>query len=167
MNDALLNKAPCGYFAFSDEGVLYEANDTLASILKYPRESLIGRNVETLFTLSTRIFYQTHFFPLVKLQGHAEEIYITVLTSDGIHLPVLLNAVRLEFENRNLTCCAFIVVPNRKKFEDELLLARKAAENALKENTALLEAKAELQLQTVHLDRQMEQIKITKIALLL
>ncbi|HTE25691.1 sensor histidine kinase [Flavitalea sp.] len=159
MSDVLLDKAPCGYFAFSDDGTLFEVNDTLASILKYSKELLIGKNVEIIFTISTRIFYQTHFFPLVKLQGHAEELYITMLTSDGDHLPVLLNANRLDFDNRKLTCCAFITVPNRKKFEDELLLARKAAENALKENTALLQAKADLQSQTVHLDRQMEQAK--------
>jgi sigma-B regulation protein RsbU (phosphoserine phosphatase) len=159
MSETLLDKAPCGYFAFADDGILSEVNDTLATILNYKKESLIGRNVELLFTISTRIFYQTHFFPLIQLQGHAEEIYITILTSDGDHLPVLLNAARLDFGNRKLTCCAFIIVPNRKKFEDELLLARKAAENALKENTALLQAKADLQSQTVHLDRQMEQVK--------
>jgi sigma-B regulation protein RsbU (phosphoserine phosphatase) len=159
MSEALLDKAPCGFFAFSDDGILSEVNDRLASILNYNKESLIGRNVESIFTISTRIFYQTHFFPLIKLQGHAEEIYITILTSDGEHLPVLLNAARVDFNNRKLTCCAFIVVPNRKKFEDELLLARKAAENALNENTALLQAKADLRSKTAHLDQQMEQVK--------
>jgi phosphoserine phosphatase RsbU/P len=158
MSESLLDKAPLGYFAFSDDGTLFEVNDTLASRLRYNKDLLIGKNVEIIFTISTRIFYQTHFFPLLKLQGHAEEIYITLLTSKGEHLPVLLNASRSDFDNRKLNYCALIVVPNRKKFEDELLLARKAAENALKENTALLKAKADLQSQAVKLDRQVEQV---------
>ncbi|RYY21976.1 MAG: PAS domain S-box protein [Chitinophagaceae bacterium] len=159
MNQTLLDRAPCGYLAFSDDGALFEVNETLASILNYSRDSLIGKNVESIFTISTRIFYQTHLFPLVKLQGYAEEIYITILASDGTHLPVLLNAKRLNHGEITLTSCVVMVVPNRKKFEDELVLARKGAENALKENTALKQAKAALQLQTEYLDRQMEQVK--------
>jgi sigma-B regulation protein RsbU (phosphoserine phosphatase) len=51
------------------------------------------------------------------------------------------------------------VVHNRKKFEDELIAAKKAAEKALQENTALLQAKNELQQQAELLDQQMYLVK--------
>jgi sigma-B regulation protein RsbU (phosphoserine phosphatase) len=158
MTEQLFDKAPCGYFAFFDEGTLYEFNHTLGTILKYDADQLKGRNVETIFTLPTRIFFQTHLFPLVRLHGHAEEIFLSLLTSDGEHLPVLLNAHRVQLEQRMVTCCVFIIVPNRKRFEEELVAARNRAEKALLENTELLKVKADLQLQAEKLDQQMLQL---------
>jgi len=158
MTRHLLDSAPCGYFAFSDDGIIKYVNQTLADLLKRDTNELIGNNVESIFTLATRIFFQTHFFPLIKLQGFAEEIFISILGSDGQHLPVLLNARRVNFIDQTLTSCAFIVVPNRKKFEDELLLAKRLAEKALAENTALMQAKADLGLQAEQLDRQMQNV---------
>ena len=158
MTEQLFDKAPCGYFAFFDDGTLFESNYTLGTILKYDIGQLKGRNIETIFSVPTRIFFQTHLFPLVRMHGHAEEIFLSLLTSDGVHLPVLLNAKRMEFEQRMLTCCVFIVVPHRKKFEEELVLARNGAEKALLENTELLKAKSDLQVQAEKLDQQMQQV---------
>ena len=152
MTDSYLDKAPCGYFSFADDSILTSVNATLCSVLGYEKEELQGKNVESIFSLPTRIFYQTHFFPLLKMQEHAEEIFISLLTKDKQHLPVLLNAKRQQVDSKFYNICAFIVVHNRKKFEDELVAARHAAEKALNENSALLLAKAELQTHTERLD---------------
>lgn len=152
MTDSYLDDAPCGYFSFADDGIMNSVNATLCSLLGYEKEELQEKNVEFIFTLPTRIFYQTHFFPLLKMQEHAEEIFISLLTKDKQHLPVLLNAKRQQVDSKFYNTCAFIVVQNRKKFEDELVAARHAAEKALNENSALLLAKAELQTHTERLD---------------
>lgn len=153
----LYDKGPFGLFVFFDDGTLHYINATASSMLKRETNALQGFPVENIFTLSTRIFYQTHFFPLVKMQGHAEEIFVTLLASDGAHVPVLMNASRTQIDGRTATSCAFIVVHNRKKFEDELIAARNAAENALNENTALQQAKQSAQQHSSDLD---DQIKI-------
>src|SRR5690606_35898861 len=95
------------------------------------------------------------FFPLVKMHGHAEEIFISLLTSAGDYLPVLLNAKRIGYEDQMITICACIVVRNRKKFEDELVEARNKAQSALQENTALIEARTALQQHAEMLEQQM------------
>jgi sigma-B regulation protein RsbU (phosphoserine phosphatase) len=148
-------KAPCGYFSFFDDGTLHVVNDTLCTLLGYEKEELSGKNVESLFTLPTRIFYQTHLFPLVKMHGHAEELFLSLLTKEKQYLPVLLNAQRMETTHA-YTACAFIVVPNRKKFEDELVASRKAAEAALEENSELVKTKSALQAQAEALDTQIQ-----------
>jgi sigma-B regulation protein RsbU (phosphoserine phosphatase) len=153
MSSTLFDKAPCGYVSFFDDGTIHVVNDTICSLLGYRKAELQGRNIEIIFTIATRIFYQTHFFPLVKMHGHAEELFITLLKKDGGDLPVLLNAKR-ENEERPFTACAFIVVINRRKFEDELIAARKQAETALRENTALVKAKADIQRHAEQLDAQ-------------
>ena len=154
MLDSLLDEAPCGYFGFADDGSLRLLNAGLYKRLGYDPGTLEGKNVEQICTLPTRIFFQTHFFPLIKMQGHAEEIFITLLSQSGEHIAVLLNAKRMEWKGSTITTCACIEVPNRKKFEDELVAARKAAEKALAENTELMEAKSGLQAYSEKLENQ-------------
>lgn len=138
-------QAPCYYFVAADEGELIAANDMFCSALGYKKEELIGKHIEFIFTLATRIFYQTHLFPLLKLQGKAFEIFITVQARGKEQIPLLCNISRTNEKENNYISFIGIVVENRKKFEDELLNARKAAENALKENSALSDTKKELQ----------------------
>jgi sigma-B regulation protein RsbU (phosphoserine phosphatase) len=152
----ILNEAPCGYFSFFDDGALHVVNKTLCDLLGYEKQELQKKTVETIFTISTKIFFQTHFFPLVKMQGHAEEIFISLLTKDKQHLPILLNATRNETNGRVFTACACIVVANRKKFEDELIAARNSAEKALRENSELIKAKTALQHHAEKLDEQIQ-----------
>jgi sigma-B regulation protein RsbU (phosphoserine phosphatase) len=150
-----LDNAPCGYFSFTGEGRLQEVNDTLCALLKTSREELLGQNIENILTLPSRIFYQTHFFPLLKIQGHVEEIFITLLTKDKMQLPVLLNAQKCADDTTHRYTCAFITVHNRKRFEDELVAAKQEAERALQENETLRTVRQELQQHSKELDVQL------------
>lgn len=128
--DEHLDKAPCGYVAFADDGRITAANATLARLLGYEPAELVGRTFEVLLGAGGKIFYNTHFFPILKLQGAAEEIYLSLRTRTGNDVPVLANAVRRErgghFENE----CMFMRMRQRALFEDELVRARKIAEAA-------------------------------------
>ena len=149
-----LDHAPCIYFSAADDGTLVEVNCTLCQQLGYRKEELIGQKLAMLFTVPTRIFQQTHFFPLLKIQGHAEEIYITLLTKTAEEIPLLVNAERKVMGAQPVSVYTGIVVHNRKKFEEELIAAKKAAETALNENTALVQAKQQLQQHMELLDQQ-------------
>lgn len=151
-----MHEAPCIYFSSSDEGTLLQVNGYLCTALHYLPEELEGQKIDTLFTLPTRIFQQTHFFPLLKMQGHAEEIFITLRQKNGDALPVLINAERIAVKDKTEYRYVGIVVHNRKKFEDELIAAKKTAEKALNENTALMQARQELQQRAEALEQQMQ-----------
>lgn len=150
----LFDQAPCLYFSSADDGTLLEVNDRLCEVLQYGPDELIGKKNEIIFPIATRIFQQTHFFPLLKIQGHAEEIYISLKRKDGTEIPVLINAERKMIGVTAVSMHVGIIVHNRKKFEEELIAARKQAEKALNENTALIQAKQQLQKRTEELDRQ-------------
>jgi sigma-B regulation protein RsbU (phosphoserine phosphatase) len=150
--DAALRTAPCYYYSCREDGTLLYVNDALYTRLGYSRPELEGKKADTLFTIATRIFYQTHLGPMLKMQGHASEIFISLQTKEGDSVPVLVNAKQGEGE----TGLAFvgIEVQNRKRFEDELINARKVAEDALKDNTALATTKQELETRLSELDYQ-------------
>jgi len=144
---------PCVYFSSSADGYITDVNEALCNYLAYSRDELPGQKLENIFTLSTRIFHQTHLFPLLQLKGHAEEIYITLKSKEGSQVPMLINAERVD-ENGQITFhFAGISVSKRKKFEEEIIAAKKAAEKALNENVALKAAKEELEQHAEKLDR--------------
>ena len=61
---ALLESAPCGFVGFRDDGIITRINGTLLELLGYERAELSGHHVESLLYVGTRLFYQTHLFPL-------------------------------------------------------------------------------------------------------
>lgn len=128
--DSLLDNAPCGYLRFSDDGIVETVNATLTEMLSRTPESMVGKHIENLFPPGGRIFYQTHFFPLLRLHGKAEEIYMALQSSDGTEVPVLINAARRERESVIGNECVVVRIRQRIRFEEELLRAKKAAELA-------------------------------------
>ncbi len=133
--DELLNTAPCGFLSFADDGTILQANATLADWLGYAPRELTGASIERILSIGGRIFYQTHISPLLKLHGRAEEIYFSLKTKSGGSLPVLTNAVRREHSDAfSKSCfindCVFLPMHQRRQYEDELLQAKKMAEEA-------------------------------------
>lgn len=126
----VLDRAPCGYVAFHDDGTVIAANSTLGALLDVDAEDLVGRSVEDILTIPARIFYQTHFFPLIKLHGRAEEIYFTLRARSGAQVHVLANAVRHDVAGSPRIDCVMLRIHERQKYEQELLQAKKVAESA-------------------------------------
>ncbi|HKS21457.1 MAG TPA: PAS domain-containing sensor histidine kinase [Thermoanaerobaculia bacterium] len=128
--DSLLNTAPCGYFTFADDGTIVEVNQTLADMLGYSRVEIAGWHVEKLLPPGGRIFYHTYLMPLLKMERGAEEIYIALRTKSGEEIPVLLNAARNERDGRAVNDCVCLRMIRRHEYEDQLLQARRLAEES-------------------------------------
>ncbi|MEO5718345.1 MAG: PAS domain-containing sensor histidine kinase [Chthoniobacterales bacterium] len=128
--DPQLDIAPCGYLAFTDDGMIREVNQTLAVLLGFTPEELRGQHIESILGVGARIFYHTHFFPILKLHGEAEEVYLTLRSRAGNDIPVLTNGVRREREGEVVSECIIVRMLQRARYEDELLHAKQAAEAA-------------------------------------
>lgn len=137
--DELLNTAPCGFLAFSDDGTILAANATLAGWLGRAAGSLDGLHVESILPPGGRIFYQSYFFPLLKLHGRAEEVYLSLRGDGGGDVPVLANAARAVRDGAAVNDCVFVPMLQRRRFEDELLAAKREAEAANRVKDALIE----------------------------
>lgn len=128
--DELLNAAPCGFVSFADDGRILECNDGFVALVGRPRTALIGARLETLFSSGGKVFYHTHLLPLLKLQGKAEEIYVSLRMESGEEQPVLINGVRNERGGQTLNDCVLVRMRLRRRYEDELLRAKREAEAA-------------------------------------
>lgn len=129
---ALLDHAPCGFLAVDDDGRVELANATAAEMLGALNPgAIVGRHVDHLFATPSRIFYQTHIFPTLKLQGQVHEVYVSMLAANGSEVPVLLNARRRSNGERTVSDWAIVPMRQRNELENELLRARQVAEAAV------------------------------------
>ncbi|HEU4521015.1 MAG TPA: PAS domain-containing sensor histidine kinase [Thermoanaerobaculia bacterium] len=126
----LLDTAPCGFLTFGDDGTILITNATLREILGYDAGELEGRHIESILSVGGKVFYHTHFFPLLKMQRVAEEIYFSLRSKVGAEVPMLINAVRRERDGRPVNDVIFVRMRQRRRYEDEILRAKRAAEQA-------------------------------------
>jgi PAS domain S-box-containing protein len=159
----LIDALPCGVLTFDDSGRVLYVNATLRSMLGYDAGELDGIHVERLLTVAGRIFYQTHFFPLLRLHGAAREVFLLLRTKSGTDIGALVNATRNTRNGAAAIDCVLMEVHERRKYEEELLRARQSADKAnaqLKaEAKAREEALARVREQAVELEAQSQQLQ--------
>jgi PAS domain S-box-containing protein len=153
--DALIDQIPCGFVSFGDDGLIQRVNERLLEVLGYKRKDVEGHHVETLMNVGSRIFFQTHLFPLIAMKGSAEEIFLLLKSSRGEDVGFLLNASRHVRDGKTVNDCALMRVQERRKFEDALVRAKKVAEAAQQELTETNERYAE---QAIELELQQEEL---------
>ncbi len=94
---ALLDAAPCGLMRTTDNGAFVFANRAFCSSLGVSAESLVARRrFQDLLTMGGKIFHQTHWSPLLRMQGSIAEVKLDLIHADGSLVPMVLNAIRHE-----------------------------------------------------------------------
>jgi len=122
---------------------------------------IIGSQFEDLLTVGSRIFLQTHFYPIIKMQKSAREIFLSFKgAADSI--PVLLNVELQQREGQVEIHCVGMIISNRNRFEKELIEAKKAAQEALAENAELISVKTALQQHQQEMESQFRRLKSLK-----
>ncbi|MDC6351309.1 ATP-binding protein [Zeaxanthinibacter sp. PT1] len=156
----IAQNTPCYIFSFKANGLITEVNDLLLKALGYQREELISNyRFEDLLTMGSRIFFKTHFLPMLMMQGNVNEMFLSFSTADGKEFPVLLNLVLKGEEGQREIHAAGIQIAKRNKFEKSIIEAKDTAEKALKENVLLQDLKSRLERNQDLLERQLHDLK--------
>jgi len=131
----LYENAPCGYLSTTPDGLIAKINLTLLTWLGYRRdEVLYKKRFIDLMSLPSRVFHETHYAPLLYMQGFANEIAVDLVCRSGRTLPVLLNSVHKIREDGTVffTRTTIFNAESRRSYERELLLERRKAEQSAK-----------------------------------
>ncbi len=87
----LYEHAPCGYVSTLPDGTIVRINQTLIEWTRHSRDALLsGTKFQSLLAVGSRIYYETHYAPLLQMQGFANEIAFDIVCADGRQLPVLV-----------------------------------------------------------------------------
>lgn len=108
-------------------------------------DELVGnKRWQDLMTVGCRIFHQTHWMPLMQIQGSIAEVQLEFANREGTTFPALVNGRQRGSGDQLRHDIAVFVANDRRKYERELLAARRRAEQLLdserKAQSALAEA---------------------------
>lgn len=135
---ALFEAAACGLLRTAVDGTILRVNARFCDWLGFRAEELTGRRrLQDLLTMGGRIFHQTHWAPLMQLQGSVSEVKLDFLRADGAALPMVLNAIRSGEGPRRVYDVAAFVARDRDNYERELIKSRQRLEQSVAEATRL------------------------------
>ncbi|WP_280881581.1 PP2C family protein-serine/threonine phosphatase [Streptomyces pseudovenezuelae] len=127
----LYEHAPCGYLSTLLDGRIAKVNVTLLDWLGYGRDDLVGRkHFSDLLTVGGRLYHETHYAPLLMMQGEVSGIALELKAADGSRLPVLVTStVKTGSDGQPLLIRTTLFdARERRAYETELLRARKDAD---------------------------------------
>ena len=136
----LYEHAPCGYVSTLPDGRIVKVNQTLIDWTRHSRDVLLAAKFQSLLAVGSKIYYETHYAPLLQMQGFANEIAFDLVCADGRQLAVLSNS-RLRRSEDGAPLFNRITLfdaTDRRRYERELLLARRKAEQVAKDKADLL-----------------------------
>lgn len=128
----LYENAPCGYLSLGPDGRIVKSNLTLTTWLGYEAGALIGKRLRELLNVSGQMFYETHFAPLLRMQGFFNEVALDLLRADGSTMQVLANAAERRGASGELMFTRVTLIPatERRRYERELVAAKETAQAA-------------------------------------
>lgn len=129
----LFETAPCGYLSMDKDGRITRANRTFGSWTGHAPADLVGKRFTDLLPVAGKIFYETHFAPMLHIQGSFNEVALDIVAADGRRIPVVVNAVERRDEKGR---SAFIrltlfIATERRAYEKGLLAARDEAQETI------------------------------------
>lgn len=129
----LYDGAPCGYLTTLLDGTIVRANARVAEWTGFAPEDLVGgRRFADLLRVGGRIYYETHYAPLLQLQGRVADVAFELWGVDGQVTPVIASSrlVPAADPTPGHVRTTLVDARGRQEFERALVRARREAEEA-------------------------------------
>lgn len=122
-------------------GHVLMANSDLLALVGGEGAQWVGRYMDCFLPAPSRIFLQTHVWPMLLRHASVQELYLHLHTAAGERVPVMVNARRGTWDDKDCVFWVFFVALERSRFEAELVEARGRAQRLAAE---LAQTNAEL-----------------------
>ncbi|WEV28607.1 SpoIIE family protein phosphatase [Streptomyces sp. 71268] len=137
--EELYEAAPCGYLSTLMDGTIAKINATLLDWLGMERGEVLGRRrFVDLLTVGGKLYHETHYAPLLRMQGDINGIAMELRCANGDRMPVLVSSV-VKYGDSGaplLIRTTLFDARDRRAYEEELLRGRKVAEEARRQAEA-------------------------------
>lgn len=140
----LYEHAPCGYILTRGDGVITRVNETFLTWIGYRSEDVVSKKrFQDFLTVPGKIYYETHFAPLLNMQGNVGEVAFELKRATGEPLPVLVTAAQRQVNGSvddafRLNRMTIFNASDRRKYESELLNQKRQLEKLNEEKNELL-----------------------------
>lgn len=137
-----LSSSRTGYVYAGPDGKIIFSNPQIAKWLQTNPDALIGSKLSDHFPIARKVYYETHLAPLLRMQGHFDEVALDLVRSDGAKIPVFLSAAERHDSTGTTKFVCFTLFPGieRRQFERNLMATKTVATT---DNSRLREQVAE------------------------
>jgi diguanylate cyclase (GGDEF)-like protein len=119
---------PCAAMVTDESGRIVEANTGLHRITAHGNGALVGQLIDQVLTGGTRIFFQTHVWPMLRRNGEVKELFFYMPGPQDERIPVYASASRMHGREPACFVWLFFAAEERQRFEAELIEMRERAE---------------------------------------
>ncbi|MFL5814067.1 MAG: PAS domain S-box protein [Bdellovibrionia bacterium] len=131
--ESFFESAPCGYLFTLPDGLIIKANRAFLNWTGYSETELISKKrFQDVLTVGCKIYYETNYAPLLRMQGFLNEITLDLNGKEGRNVPVLINSDEQRDEAGKVLFIRSTLfnITDRKRYERELLSERRRAEHS-------------------------------------
>jgi sigma-B regulation protein RsbU (phosphoserine phosphatase) len=127
--EEFLARSHAGFVYAGPDGRIVFANARVAGWLKRPPAEIMGTQLSDHLPIVRKVYYETHLAPLLKMQGHFDEVAMDLACSDGTQIPIFLSGAERHDESGIVRFICFSLFPaiDRRKYERSLVAARTLA----------------------------------------
>ena len=122
------DQLPCPALVTDRAGVVQLVNQRFLQLVGGSTDTWFSKPMDLMFPMASRIFLQTHVWPMVLREGQVREIRLQILNDAGSQVPVFVNCQKSTLETIDSYTWVFFVTIERSRYEQELLEARQRAE---------------------------------------
>ncbi len=127
MEDLL--QIPCPLLVTDLQGNILAANRDLLQVVGGTKDQWKQQNMNALLTAPSRIFLQTHVWPMLLKVGNVRELYLHLRDTSGQPVPVMLNGSSGRYHDADCIHWVFFVAKERSRFEVDLVQSREKAQH--------------------------------------
>jgi diguanylate cyclase (GGDEF)-like protein/PAS domain S-box-containing protein len=105
-------------------GCVLELNTELLTLVGGSAQDWLGASMDALLPPASRIFLQTHVWPMLLAAGQVKELQVHVVDVHKQRIPVFLNCSRSEVAGQARYTWLLYIAQDRAEFEAQLLSSR-------------------------------------------
>ncbi len=127
-----------GFLIADAKNIIVRSNTRLATWLGTTVDELVGKRFSDLLSIGSKIYFETHLSPLLRMQGFFDEILVEIIGASGNRSKVLLNALELNSNDagRHGIYYTLVKATDRLQYEQNLQYAKSIAEKELETQKA-------------------------------
>ena len=125
--------ALCGFIIADPQGFILRANKKIAGWLNHTTDELKGKRFIDVLSVGSKIYYETHLRPLLRIQGFFDEVVLELSGNTEQKLQVIINAFERRNQNDQLCFLRYTILKgsDRLQYEKNLQNAKAIAEKEL------------------------------------
>jgi diguanylate cyclase (GGDEF)-like protein/PAS domain S-box-containing protein len=122
------DQLPCPALVTDGAGIVQSLNQRLFELVGGDETGWVANPMELMFPMASRIFLQTHVWPMILRDGQVREVRLQLREAGGKSVPIFVNCQKSSDEGIDQYIWVLFVSTERSNFEQALLESKQRSE---------------------------------------